>query len=246
MVVNRVYAIYRILKKLLGDVYHWYITSDSKIFINYLRQKGVVIGENVKFYCPASNVIDLTRPYLISIGNKVKITRGVNILTHGFDWCVLREIYKRPFGSAGRVVIGNNVYIGMYSTILKGVTIGNNVIIGTCSVVTTSIPDNSVAVGVPAKVISSIQEHYEKTISRELNEASDEFNAIERRLGREPRIEDFKEFFYLFLERDQSKFGKLPVDVQVGDYMEEFLLSQPKFKSFKDFAVFCTSIRKKD
>lgn len=53
------------------------------------------------------------------------------------------------------VIIGNNVWIGMNSVVLKGVHIGDNVIIGANSVVTKDIPSNSIAVGVPCKVIKS-------------------------------------------------------------------------------------------
>ena len=53
------------------------------------------------------------------------------------------------------VKIGSDCFIGAGSIILPGVTIGDNVIIGAGSVVTKSIPDNSIAVGNPARVISS-------------------------------------------------------------------------------------------
>lgn len=52
--------------------------------------------------------------------------------------------------------IGNNVWIGTKVTITKGVTIGDNVVIGAGAVVTSDIPDNVVAVGVPAKVMRKI------------------------------------------------------------------------------------------
>ena len=51
------------------------------------------------------------------------------------------------------VVIGNNVWIGELCSVLPGVTIGENSIIGANSVVTKSIPANSIAAGNPAKVI---------------------------------------------------------------------------------------------
>ena len=51
------------------------------------------------------------------------------------------------------VVIGNNVFIGMHTIVLKGVTIGDNAIIGAGSVVNKDIPANSVAAGVPCRVI---------------------------------------------------------------------------------------------
>ena len=61
-------------------------------------------------------------------------------------------MYPRP------VNIGKNVWIGSNSTICPGVTIGDNAVIGAGSVVTKDVPENMVAVGVPAKVIKSIFE----------------------------------------------------------------------------------------
>ena len=56
------------------------------------------------------------------------------------------------------ITIGNNVWIGAKATVTKGVTIGDNAVIGANSVVTRDIPANSVAVGVPARVIHMIGE----------------------------------------------------------------------------------------
>lgn len=55
-----------------------------------------------------------------------------------------------------RPTIGDNVYLGATVTIIGNVKIGNNVIIGAGSVVVKDIPDNSIAVGNPAKVIRKI------------------------------------------------------------------------------------------
>ena len=60
------------------------------------------------------------------------------------------------------IIVGDNVYIGLRCLIMMGVHIGNNVIIGAGSIVTKDIPDNSVAVGVPAKVIKTVEEYLEK------------------------------------------------------------------------------------
>ena len=109
---------------------------DSETYINYLRSIGVKIGEGTEFFYPETIFIDESRPYMITIGNNVKVTRGVSILTHGFDWCVLKGKYGDVLGSAGQVTVGNNVFIGTQSTLLKGITIGNNVIIGANSLVT--------------------------------------------------------------------------------------------------------------
>lgn len=59
------------------------------------------------------------------------------------------------------ITIGNDVYIGNNVILLPGVSIGNNVVIGAGAVVTKNIPSNSVAVGVPAKVIKSADEYLE-------------------------------------------------------------------------------------
>jgi acetyltransferase-like isoleucine patch superfamily enzyme len=55
------------------------------------------------------------------------------------------------------VIIGNNVWLGSRSIILKGVTIGDNSVIGAMSLVTKDIPPNSVAGGIPAKVIRTLE-----------------------------------------------------------------------------------------
>lgn len=60
--------------------------------------------------------------------------------------------YARP------ISVGNNVWIGGNVTVLPGVTIGNNVTIGAGSVVTRDIPDKTLAVGNPYRVIKSIDE----------------------------------------------------------------------------------------
>lgn len=69
-------------------------------------------------------------------------------------------------GIAGKgvPVIGNNVFIGTGATILGGVTIGNDCIIGAGAVVITDIPDGSVVVGVPGKIIKNVYKSDKKTM----------------------------------------------------------------------------------
>lgn len=64
---------------------------------------------------------------------------------------------KRKTFSKGPVIIGKNVWIGDKATVLPGVTIGDGAIIGANSVVTKDIPANSIAVGIPAKVVKKIK-----------------------------------------------------------------------------------------
>ena len=85
--------------------------ASSDDYIKYLRKKGMTIGDYTVIYSPCSVVIDETRPFLINIGDHVKITYGVVILTHGYDWSVLNVKYNDILGSSGKVEIGNNVFI---------------------------------------------------------------------------------------------------------------------------------------
>lgn len=62
----------------------------------------------------------------------------------------------------GRIKIGDNCFIGSRSIILMNVIVGDNVIIGAGSVVSKDIPSNSVAAGIPAKVICTVDEYYAK------------------------------------------------------------------------------------
>jgi acetyltransferase-like isoleucine patch superfamily enzyme len=96
----------------------------------------------------------------IKIGNNVKIGGGARIFDTDFHAIdpELRIDPKTDFANKRKhpIVIEDNVFIGAYSTILKGVTIGQNSIIGACSVVTKNIPSNEIWAGNPAKFIRGI------------------------------------------------------------------------------------------
>lgn len=102
-------------------------------------------------------IIDPGHCWLISIGDNVTLAPRVHILAHDAST-------KRILGYTliGRVTIGNNVFIGAGSIILPNVKIGNNVIVGAGSVVSRTIPDNSAALGTPARIICSYEEFVEK------------------------------------------------------------------------------------
>ena len=146
----------------------------SETYIKYLKRLGVKIGERTVIFSPRETFIDEQYPWMVEIGNDVQITRGVIILTHSYDWSVVKKKYSRLYGASGNVVIKDNVFIGVNTVILKGVTIGENSIIGAGSVVAKDIPANSVAVGNPAKVIHKIDNNYLKKYSdRQEKEAID-------------------------------------------------------------------------
>lgn len=73
------------------------------------------------------------------------------------------ERRNRGLEYACPITVGSNVWIGAGVQVMPGVTIGSNVVIGGGSIVVKDIPDNSVAVGNPCRVIRAITEEDQKT-----------------------------------------------------------------------------------
>ena len=112
-------------------------------------------------------------PELIYIGDNVRLATNVSFITHDVSHNMLNNlpqnagVYKFA-EKKGKITIGNNVFIGANAMLLYDVTIGNNVIIGAGSIVTKDIPDNSVAVGVPCKVVGSFADYVKKRKTMEI------------------------------------------------------------------------------
>ena len=114
----------------------WLLHKKGYVNIN----KNTVIEHNVG--------LDKLNRKGIHIGSGCLIASGTVILAH-------EHIFVKPDGSyyMKDTYIGNNCFIGVRSMICPGVHIGNQCVIGGGSIVTKDIPDNCMAVGVPAKVI---------------------------------------------------------------------------------------------
>lgn len=141
----------KIIKTLLYRIRGEYTTEK-------LQKMGLKVGEN--FNRLNGCILDPSHCWLISIGNNVTLAPRVHILAH--DASTKQFI---NYTKIGRVVIGDNVFVGAGTTILPNTKIGNNVIIGAGSLVTKNIPSNSVYAGNPAKYICSIESYLEKNIS---------------------------------------------------------------------------------
>ncbi len=123
--------------------------------IEILKNRGLKVGEN--FFMAPGCVIDPSHCWHISIGNNVALGPQVYILAH--DSIMHRFI---GYGNVANVVIGDDVTIATRAIILPGVTIGNRVMIGAGAVVSHNIPENSIAVGNPARVIGSFDDYLKK------------------------------------------------------------------------------------
>ena len=138
----------------------WRLSTNKKRVV-LARKMGVRAGENCEIF---GDVQLGSEPYLIELGNNVRVTSNVKFVTHDGGLWVIRNLYGiKNIDSFGKIVVGNNVHIGWNTVIMPGVTIGDNCVIGVGAVVTKNIPSNSVAVGVPARVIETIDEYYNKS-----------------------------------------------------------------------------------
>ena len=115
-----------------------------------VRQLGVQVGQGCRIYCRNFG----SEPWLVESGDRVTITSGVSIITHDGSGWAIRDEAGRRFRYA-RVRIGNDVFIGVGSILLPGVSIGDRVVIGAGSVVTKSVPSGTVAAGNPARIVGS-------------------------------------------------------------------------------------------
>jgi len=230
--------------------------ASSESYVTHLRSLGMVIGDNTVIYVPTKCTIDETRPWMIEMGDNVSVTNGVTILTHGYDWSVFKGKYGDVLGSAGHVKIGSNVFIGMNTTILKGVIIGNNVVIGANSLINKDVPSDCVVVGNPQRVICSIDEYLEKRRKAQVTEAADLYdcwrrNSSEGRRGEVPPKSIFREFFWLFESRDAATKGFEEPSFECtmrlrGTYEKScarFSSLEPEFDGYEKFLERLESIR---
>ncbi|MEO8664344.1 MAG: acyltransferase [Ignavibacteria bacterium] len=134
------------------NLYGCTIGDNSKIGTFVEIQKNTFIGKNCKisshtFICEGVTIEDN-----VFVGHNVtfindKIPRAVN--DHGSmqnesNWKVIETLVKK------------GASIGSSATIMCGVTIGENAVIGAGAVVTKNVPENTIAAGVPAKIIKKI------------------------------------------------------------------------------------------
>ncbi len=134
----------------------------------YLIKRGANIGSGTRMNC---NVDAFgTEPYLISVGENCLFAANIHLITHDGGIKVLNALGYfdgKRMDNMATITIGNNVYIGMGAYIMPGVHIGDNVIVGAGAIVTKDIPCNSVCVGVPARVIKTVDDYYQRLIASE-------------------------------------------------------------------------------
>ena len=145
----------------------WLHLGFTRDIVNRLfEREGVLIGKNVAIN---SNILT-SESYLIEIGDNVTISDHVSFVTHD------NSISKPLPGSGnlfGKIVIGNNCFIGAHSILMYGVTLADNVIVASGSVVVKSVKESHVIVGGnPAKIIGKSDVFAEKSKDKAIRVAS--------------------------------------------------------------------------
>ncbi|MFH0865659.1 MAG: acyltransferase [Bacteroidota bacterium] len=149
------FKIFRKLKQ-LWDMGYVRMKYNSLTIAEYYRKKGAKVGKD----CWLTMGSLPSEPYLLKIGNHVGVATGVKFITHSLGWNYRDRIPDLQI--FGKIEIGDNCNIGVNATILPNVTIGENCIIAAGSVVTKSIPPNSIVGGVPGKVIGNTEDYFEE------------------------------------------------------------------------------------
>lgn len=135
-----------LLSEITGSAIDESVTVFTPLYINY--GKNTNIGKNVfiNFDCV---FLDLGG---ITIEDNVLIAPRVSLLSEGHPV----NPSERQSLVPGKIHIKKNAWIGAGATILPGVTIGENAVVAAGAVVSKDVPANTIAGGVPAKIIKSI------------------------------------------------------------------------------------------
>ena len=130
----------------LGESVHIYRGT----IIEIGRGGSVVVGDHshIQSHCNVKGFLGST-----VIGRNVQIAPhcGFSPYEHGFD-ALDTDIRDQDIVSSGDIVLEDNVWLGLSVQVLDGVTIGRGTVVGAGAVVTKSLPAESIAVGVPARV----------------------------------------------------------------------------------------------
>ena len=155
--------LFKITVSLIGKIIKWVELSKYNSFTiaEYFRKQGAQIGKG----CSIIPTTLGTEPYLVKIGNHVTIAGGVNFGTHDGGTWVMRQEYPN-LQLFGPIVIEDNCVIGLNAVLFGNIRIGKNSIVGAGSVVISDIPPNTIAMGVPARAIGSVEKYKKKCLEK--------------------------------------------------------------------------------
>jgi acetyltransferase-like isoleucine patch superfamily enzyme len=125
--------------------------------IAYHRSKGVRIGRRCELIGTTIHTFG-SEPYLVTLGDNVTVSHGVDFITHDGGLRVIRDQHPGAYYYAP-ITVGNDVFIGARSILLPGVTIGERAVVGAGAVVARDVPPGMVVAGIPARAVKPVEEY---------------------------------------------------------------------------------------
>ena len=139
--------------------------SSMDIKISDWRKKGITIGDRCHIY---SNLPTTRDCFLLSIGNDVTISGGCVFLLH--DSSIGQLTNGKYTDLLGRIIIGNECFIGHSSVLLPGIELADGTVVGAGSVVTKSFKEKNVIIaGNPAKIIGRTDDFLARYLDKGFN-----------------------------------------------------------------------------
>lgn len=124
---------------------------------NFFKMGGVKMGINCRINC---NILT-AESYLIELGDNVTISDHVSFITHDNS---ISKVLPGQSDLYGRIIIGNDCFIGAHSILMYGVTLEANTIVASGSVVTKSFNEKNIIIGGnPARIIGHCDKYAEKS-----------------------------------------------------------------------------------
>lgn len=143
----------------LVTLYRKFCAPRGEEWVLYLQRHGRLqaIGEG----CVIQSNVTITDPQYVRIGNNVHLT-GCTLFCHDGSVAMLKAAYGVQLDSVGKIDIHDNVFVGHQAIIMPGVTIGENSIVAAGSLVTRDVMPGTVVAGIPARPITTTEEHLAK------------------------------------------------------------------------------------
>lgn len=168
-----------VLKNQIKRLFYYVIPSAERRSILLKKNNFFAeMGENV-FFQPRKLPAD---PKYIKLHNNIAVASDVDFVTHDVIHYVLNHVKEEHKGSfqshLGCIEIMDNVFIGSGTIIMPDVRIGPNVVIAAGSIITKDVPEGVIVAGIPAKVIGSFDDFYNKRL--EENQETKEPDRIKR------------------------------------------------------------------
>ena len=144
------------IKRILKSIkFRLGLISEGQLNVEACLKMGMKVGKNN--HGIEACMLDYAHCWLIEVGDNVTFAPQVYLLAHDASTQKLIDYTK-----VAKVVIKDNVFIGARALIMPGVTVGENSIVAAGSVVTKSVPNNTVVGGNPAKFITTVEEYKNK------------------------------------------------------------------------------------